>query len=141
MMLTIIPLLAFHIGSLYLSYEDFKARFVTLWILLATLIAGLTCSIPTQITLDLLIPCFLFFAIVLSVSFVKTNQATAWADITYFLVIILLIKNLWWLFFICIGILTVVFHYASGQKKDQPFIAILYGAYILTTVFSYKIFV
>ncbi len=135
-MLTIIPLLVFHIGSVYLSYEDIKSRYVTLWILLLVLFVGIISVLPIKLTADLLIPCILFFLVVLSVAFMKKIQAIAWADIAYFLVVLLQIYDLWWMHFICIGILTIVFHHISRKAKNLPFIVIQYGAYVLTVLFS-----
>jgi len=123
-MLKIIPLLAFHIGSVYLSYEDIKSRSVTLWVLLLVFSAGLINALPIHFTVDLLATNMLFFAVVLSVSFIKQKKSIAWADIGYFLVIIQHIQNLWWVYFIYIGALTIVFHYASGKVRNLPFIAI-----------------
>ena len=136
MMVSIIPLLIFHIGSLYLSYEDIKARSVTLWVLMLTLIAGVFSFYPIALTFDLLISCALFLTITLIITFLKKVQAIAWADMAYFFVIILNIQDLWWQFFVCIGILSIALHYASGKAKDLPFIAVLYGAYFVVKLFS-----
>ncbi|HCU07333.1 MAG TPA: hypothetical protein DIC42_07160 [Holosporales bacterium] len=122
----------FHLGSLYLAYEDIKNKSITLWVLIFTLIMGGISALPIAFTIEVLISNILFFAVVISLIFIKKSQVIAWADIFYIFVILLLIQDLWWLFFICIGLISLIFHYGNNKGKELPFIAVLYGAFIAT---------
>lgn len=135
MIFTLITLSMFHLGSLYLSYEDMKSRSVTLWVLIFTLIMGAISAFHIALTIEALISNILFFAVVISLIFIKKVPVIAWADIAYMFILLLLIQELWWWFFICIGMLCLVFYYATHKQKEQPFIAILYGAFTATKLY------
>lgn len=135
MMFTFITLSILHLGSLYLSYEDMKSRSVTLWVLIFTLIMGAISAFHIALTIEVLISNILFFAVVISLILIKKVPVTASADIAYMFILLLLIQESWWLFFICIGMLCLIFYYATHKQKEQPFITILYGAFTATKLY------
>lgn len=135
MILSLITLSLFHLGSLYISYEDMKNRSVTLWVLIVTLMMGGLNVLLIALTIDMFLPTILLLVVIISLFLIKKCQVIAWADIFYSVILLLFIQELWWVFFICIGILSIFFHYGYNKQREQPFIALLYSAFMATKLY------
>jgi hypothetical protein len=136
MIFSLLTFSLFHLGSIYLSYEDIKSRSVTLWVLIFTLIIGVISALPIAFTLEVFLSSIFFFAVVIGLSFINKRPVIAWADLFYIVIILVLIQDLWWLFFICIGLISIIFHYLNHKQKELPFIALLYASFIVTKLYA-----
>jgi hypothetical protein len=141
-------MIIFHLLSIYLCVEDFKKCRVNIIAYGFCLLSLILEIWARRIPLETFTGIILFLSTISVLMFFYKRPVIAFADVIYALFCLWIVGDKYYLYFICIGIFSIIFHLlktgsigvykkSHPNVEDQriPFLPVLYGAFLICYYF------
>lgn len=132
-MLVLFFFIVFHSINIFLCYQDIRYKYISFFcfILLIFSLSGIIFSLSSS---GSIVGVSLFFSVCLLTSVLKKKLTIAYADIIYIFLCLLILEESWPVFFIFLGILSVLTYVLMKGRKDKiiPFFPSIYISFALT---------